>query len=173
MSRGVWRSLTVLEKSSEESKGEDKIFRRPILAMIRPEFGEMKELKALRGDIVGNLVSLRINYEKRLTDLQGASRSEIEGIPGKFIQVAGTTEFTTPESLAGYVSNIYKTTEGAILGPETIAIVGRTAEALFKFRNSCARPFPLELRDLDYEYYYKILRAFGLRPKQEVSQPNV
>lgn len=155
-------NLTDIEKTSEGSKN----FVRPIMAMTRPEPSEKEELKALREDIVGNLVSLRVNYEKRLSNLQTASRSEIEGIPGKFLQAAGTTEFTTSESLAGYVSNIYKATEGAVLKPETLTIVGKTATALFKLRDSCARPYPLELRDIGYEYYYKVLRAFGLRPKQ-------
>lgn len=159
--------------SLETPSGGGKNLVRPFLAMKRPKLNDIGALKALRENIVGNLVSLRINYEERIKNLQETSRSALEGIPGKFLQMAGTTEFTTPESLAGYVSNIYKTTEGAILKPETIALVGKTAEALFKLKSNCARPFPLELRDIGYEYYYKVLRAFGLRPQQGGESGNV
>lgn len=154
-----------MNEKTESQENQANVFQRPLLSMKRPEPEKGTALKDLRDDIAKKLVSLRINYEKRLENLEGASRSEIEGIPGKFLEAAGTTEFTTPESIAGYISNIYKTTEGARLEPTTIDLIGKVSEELFKLKQSAARPFPLELRDVGYEYYYKVLRAFGLKPK--------
>lgn len=154
-----------MNEKIEPPKNQANIFQRPLLSMKRPEPEKGTALKDLRDDIVKKLVSLRINYERRLESLERSSRSEIEGIPGKFLGAAGTTEFTTPGSIAGYVSNIYKTTEGARLEPTTIDLIGKVAEELFELKQSAARPFPLELRDIEYEYYYKVLRAFGLKPK--------